>query len=125
MNDNTNQKVLELSARVWEWMTQRDEERLREVIATEAVFVHMGVTLDKQGELDTVSSGRILYREFRISEASARRVGDTVIVLTTMELTAEVDGTVVTNPFVTTSVFAPVGGRHLLAALAFTRTLTR
>lgn len=28
---------------------------------------------------------------------------------------------VVTNPF----VFAPVGGRHLLAALAFTRTLTR
>ena len=120
----TDDTLLDLSAQLWRWMSDREVEPLRELFADEAVFVHMGATFSKDEELDVIASGRIHYRDIDISETSVRRIGETAIVLTTMRMTAVVGGDEVTNPFTTTGVFTRDGERWRLGALAFTRLIT-
>jgi hypothetical protein len=91
----------------------------------QAVFVHMGATFTKEQELEVVRTGRIHYRDVEIEDVSLRIVGSTAIVLTTLELTAVVDGNEVTNPFVVTEAYARFGDAWKLASMSFTRLINR
>ncbi|MFJ6044639.1 nuclear transport factor 2 family protein [Brachybacterium paraconglomeratum] len=125
MAETTGASILALSARIWQLMSGQDVDRLEQLIDDDAVFVHMGATFTKEQELEVIRRGQIHYRDIHVSDTSLRRLGATAIVLTTMEMTAVVDGNEVTNPFVTTSVFIENDDHWRLGALAFTRLLTR
>jgi uncharacterized protein DUF4440 len=118
------QEVTKLSKDKWQWMAERNVEALDKLLAEEAIFVHMGATMTKNQELDTIKSGRIQYKEAQIQEVSVRFVGTTAILLNKIRLVAVVGGNEVVNPFNVTEVYVKLGGVWKLASLSFTRLLT-
>ncbi len=116
-------EVLRLSRDKWRWMSERKVDSLAALFDDQAVFVHMGATMNKTQELEVIRQGFIVYKKADIQEESVRFVGTTAIVLHRMRLVAVVGGNEVTNPFVVTEVYVPQSGRWKLASLSFTRLL--
>ena len=108
----------------WSWMANRNIEALDKLIDANAIFVHMGANMDKAQELEVIKSGRIEYKQADIQEISARTIGDTVIVLSRIQLFALVGGNEARNPFTVTETYVKRSGNWQLAALAFTRRMT-
>jgi hypothetical protein len=121
---NAEKEVITLSKDKWQWMAERNVEALDKLFAEEAVFVHMGGTMTKSQELDTIKSGRIQYKDAQIQEVSVRFVGTTAILLNRIRLVAVVGGNEVVNPFTVTEVYVQQGGAWNLASLSFTRMMT-
>ena len=115
------EKVLALSKQMWEAMHDENIDFLRDHTHKEAVFVHMGVTLKRDEELDVIKNRGIVYKNINIVEACARQMESTVIVLTKLELTAVVGGNEVVNPFVVTEVYTANDDDYKLASLSYTR----
>ena len=86
--------------------------------------MHMGATMTKSQELDTIKSGRIQYKDAQVQEVSVRFVGGTAILLNKIRLMAVVGGNEVVNPFNVTEVYVKLDGALKLASLSFTRLLT-
>lgn len=118
------QQVIELSRKKWLWMAARDTDELDKLIDPNAIFVHMGANMDKGQELEVIKSGRIEYKQADIQEITARTVGDTVIVLSRIQLFAMVGGNEARNPFTVTETYVKRSGDWKLAALAFSRRMT-
>jgi hypothetical protein len=118
------QELKALSKDKWLWMAQRNVQALDELVAEEAVFVHMGATMTKSQELETIKTGRIEYKEAQIQEVSVRFVGTTAILLNRIRLVAVVGGNEVINPFNVTEVYVKLDGAWKLASLSFTRLMT-
>jgi Domain of unknown function (DUF4440) len=123
-NSNPEQEVIALSKDKWRWMAERNVEALDKLVAEEAVFVHMGGTMSKSQELDTIKTGGIQYKDAQIQEVSVRFVGTTAILLNRIRLVAVVGGNEVVNPFNVTEVYVKLDGAWKLASLSFTRLLT-
>lgn len=117
--------LISLSTAKWGWMSEQDTVRLDALFHEEAIFVHMGATFTKAEELDVIGTGGIHYREVDVEEVSARVIGFTGIVLSTLVLHAVVDGNEVTNPFSVTETYVRDGDTWALAAMAFTRLINR
>jgi hypothetical protein len=115
--------LLDLSRQKWLWMSEQNVAEL-DKFDEKAVFVHMGATMTKSQELDVIKSGRIRYKRADIQEISVRVIGDTAIVLSTIELFALVGGNEANNPFFVTETYVKQNGAWKLGALAFTRRLT-
>lgn len=120
---DAKQTLLDLSKQKWQWMSERNVDRLSALFHDEAVFVHMGGTMTKKHELEVIQSGAIQYKETTIEEASVRFIGNTAIVLNKIKLLAVVGGNEVTNPFVVTEVYVKQKDVWTLASLSFTRLL--
>ena len=118
------QELISLSKDKWRWMMERNVDSLAALFHEQAVFVHMGATLDKSRELDVIKGGGIVYKNVEIQDTSVRLIGTTAIVLSKIRLVAVVGGNEVTNPFVVTEVYVGQGGARKLASLSFTRLLT-
>lgn len=115
--------IIAMSRQKWQWMSQRQIEPLQNLFHEAAVFVHMGATMTKEQEIEVIRSGQIHYRDIEIQETSVRFIGDTAILLNSLQLTAVVGGNEVTNPFVVTEVYVR-DGDWKLASLSFTRLIT-
>lgn len=124
-NEETKQELISLSKQKWQWMADKNVEPLDDLFHAEAVFVHMGATMSKEQELNTIKSGGIHYKNAEIHETSVRFVGNTAIVLDRITLTAVVGGNEVVNPFMCTEVFVQLDGKWKLASLSFTRLMGR
>lgn len=119
----TEQELLRLSKDKWGWMSDRKVDLLADLFHEEAVFVHMGATMSREQELDTIKNERIVYKSVDIQDASVRITGTTAIVLSRIRLVALVGGNEVTNPFMVTEVYVREGGAWKLASLSFTRLM--
>lgn len=117
-------QLIELSRQKWLWMAEKDVAALDKLVDEQAVFVHMGATMTKSQELDVIKSGRIEYKQADVQEVSVKTIGDTAIVLSTIQLFAMVGGNEARNPFYVTETYVKQGGAWKLGALAFTRRLT-
>lgn len=122
-NEETKQELIDLSKTKWQWMADKDIDSLDNLFHEEAVFVHMGATMNKEQELNTIKSGGIQYKHTEIQETSIRFVGNTAIVLNKIRLTAIVGGNEVINPFMVTEVYVSINGKWKLGSLSFTRLL--
>jgi hypothetical protein len=123
-NATAEQEVITLSKDKWRWMAERNVEALDTVLAGQAIFVHMGATFSKSEELDTIKTGRILYKDAQIQEVSVRFVGTTAILLNKIRLVAVVGGNEVVNPFNVTEVYVKLDGAWKLTSLSFTWLMT-
>jgi 4-carboxymuconolactone decarboxylase len=117
-------EVMEISRQKWLWMAERNTAALDKLVDENAVFVHMGATMTKAQELDVIKSGRIEYKQADIQNISAKIIGDTAIVLSTIQLFALVGGNEARNPFTVTETYIKQNGAWKLGALAFTRRVT-
>ena len=121
---SAEQEIITLSKNKWQWMAERNVAALDKLLAEEAIFVHMGATMTKSQELDTIKSGRIQYKDAQIQEVSVRFIGTTAILLNRIRLVAVVGGNEVVNPFNVTEVYVKLDGAWKLASLSFTRLMT-
>jgi len=119
----TEQKIIELSERKWQWMADKNVEELNTLFHKTAVFVHMGGSWGKEQELQIIASGGIHYKKADIHEVSVNVIGDTAILLNRITLLAVVGGNEVTNPFMVTEVYKKENEDWKLASLSFTKLL--
>lgn len=118
------QEIINLSKDKWLWMAERKVDALDALFHEDAFFVHMGATMSKSQELDTIKGGGIQYKQADIQEVSARIIGNTAILLNRIRLVAVVGGNEVVNPFVVTEVYVQLNGTWKLGSLSFTRLTT-
>jgi hypothetical protein len=124
-DEQTKQELINLSKQKWQWMAEKDVNSLNELFHENAMFVHMGATMNKEQELNTIRSGGIQYKHADIQETSVQFVGTTAIILDKIRLTAIVGGNEVVNPFMVTEVYVMIDGKWKLGSLSFTRLLER
>ncbi|WP_276363620.1 nuclear transport factor 2 family protein [Daejeonella sp. H1SJ63] len=123
LNTQAEQELINLSKEKWRWMSEKKVDTLAALFHEKAVFVHMGGTMNKDRELNTIKSGGIHYKQADIQETSVQLIGNTAILLSRLRLLAVVGGNEVTNPFVVTEVYVRQDGKWTLGSMSFTRLL--
>jgi hypothetical protein len=118
------QELIELSKAMWQWMTDKEADKLAELFDDKAVFVHMGGAWGKKQEINIIRGGGIWYKNADIHEVSVEIIDNTAILLSRITLVAEVGGNKVVNPFTVTEVYVKKGGAWKLGSLSFTRLMT-
>lgn len=115
-------EVLALSADKWQWMADKDADKLATLFHESSVFVHMGGAWGKAQEVAIIRGGMIHYKHADVKEATVRFAeDDTAIVLSDLNLLAVVGGNEVTNHFMVTENYIKVNGEWKLTILAFTK----
>lgn len=119
------QEILDLSKQKWEWMADKNVDKLEDLFHEKSVFVHMGGSWGKEQELNIIEGGGIWYKTADIHKASVNIIGNTAILLNNITLVAEVGGNEVTNPFEVTEVYVKENDAWKLGSLSFTKLMTR
>lgn len=122
-NSRVEQEVLSLSKKKWQWMADKDVDKLKDLFDDKSVFVHMGGSWGKEQEMNVITSGGIHYKKADVHEASVKIIDNTAIVLNRITLLAVVGGNEVTNPFIVTEVYVKENGKWKMGALSFTKTM--
>lgn len=122
-NSPEQQEVIELSKTKWQWMADKEADKLAGLFDDKAVFVHMGGSWGKEREVDIIRSGGIWYKNADIHEVSVEIIDNTAILLNRITLIAEVGGNEVTNPFEVTEVYIKKADGWKLGSLSFTRLM--
>lgn len=118
------QEIIELSKTKWQWMADKEADKLAGLFDEKSVFVHMGGTWGKDREVEIIRSGGIHYKEAKIYETSVEFIDNTAILLNRITLTAVVGGNEVVNPFMVMEVYIKKEGAWKMGGMSFTR-LTR
>lgn len=120
----TEQQIITLSKNKWQWMADKDVDKLTPLFDDNSVFVHMGGSWGKKQEIDIIKSGGIHYKKADVHEVSVNIIDNTAILLNKITLLAVVGGNEVTNPFIVTEVYVIENGAWKLGSLSFTKLLT-
>lgn len=118
-----DQEIIKLSKDKWQWMADKNVDKLKDLFDDKSVFVHMGGSWGKDRELDVIKSGGIHYKKADVHEVSVQIIDNTAILLNRITLLAVVGGNEVTNPFIATEVYVKVNGKWKLGSLSFTKTM--
>jgi hypothetical protein len=118
------QEIIQLSKDKWQWMADKNADKLAELFDDKSVFVHMGGAWGKDREVEIIRSGGIWYKKADIHEVSVQIIDNTAILLNRITLIAEVGGNEVTNPFEVTEVYIKKADGWKLGSLSFTRLMT-
>ncbi|KIA84095.1 nuclear transport factor 2 family protein [Flavobacterium sp. AED] len=118
------QEIIQLSKQKWQWMADKNVDRLATLFDDKSVFVHMGGSWGKTQEINIIKSGGIHYKKADIHEVSVNIIGNTAILLNKITLLAVVGGNEVTNPFIVTEVYVKEHDGWKLGSLSFTKLMT-
>jgi len=118
-------ELIQLSKDKWQWMADKNVDRLTTLFNDKSVFVHMGGSWGKEQELNVIKSGGIWYKQADIHEVSINTIGNTAILLNRITLIAVVGGNEVVNPFNVTEVYIKKKGKWTLGSLSFTKLLVQ
>lgn len=113
------QSIIQLSMDKWQWMADKDVDKLDKLFDTKAKFVHMSGTWKKDEELDIIKTGRIWYKKATVKDTAVEIVGNTAIVWNRITLDAVVRDNVAVTEFTVTEVYQKQGKDWKLLALTF------
>lgn len=117
------QDVIALSNQKWQWMADKNVDKLAGLFDAKSMFVHMGGTWGKEQELNVIKSGNIWYKKAEVHSTTANVIGNTAIVLSDIDLVAVVGGNEVVNPFMVTEVYVNENGKWTMGQLSFSRLM--
>lgn len=123
-NETPKQELIELSKTKWQWIADKNADKLAELFDDKSVFVHMGGAWGKDREVEIIRNGFIWYKQADIHEVSVEIIEDTAILLNRITLLAVVGGNEVTNPYMVTEVYIKKDGTWKLGSLSFTKLMT-
>ncbi len=123
-NSSANQEIIQLSKDKWQWMADKDANKLSQLFHEKSVFVHMGGSWGKDREVNIIKGGMIHYKKADIHSVSVNIIDSTAILLNRITLLAVVGGNEVTNPFEVTEVYVKQNGAWKLGSLSFTKLNT-
>jgi hypothetical protein len=112
-------QIINLSKAKWQWMADKDVDKLARLFHDESKFVHMSGTWKKDEELDIIKTGRIWYRKADVHDVAVELVGDNAIVWNRITLTAVVRGADAVTEFTVTEVYKKQKKDWKLLALTF------
>jgi hypothetical protein len=113
------QEVIQISKQKWQWMADKNVEKLAPLFNDKSKFVHMSGTWKKDEELDIIKTGRIWYKEAKIHDVAIELFGKTAIVWNRITLDAIVRGSEVVTEFTVTEVYQKRGKEWKLLDLTF------
>lgn len=118
-NSTTEQEIKDLSKAKWQWMADKNVDKLTTLFDDKSKFVHMSGTWKKNEELDIIKTGRIWYKKADVHDVTVEIFGDIAIVWNRITLTAVVRGSDALNEFTVTEVYKKQGNDWKLLALTF------
>lgn len=118
------QEIVNLSKEKWQWMADKNADKLADLFHEKSMFVHMGGSWGKEQEVNIIKSGGIWYKKADIHDVSVKIIDNTAILLNRITLLAVVGGNEVTNPFMVTEVYVKLDGSWKLGSLSFTKLMT-
>lgn len=117
------QEIVNISNDKWQWMSEKNVEKLSNLFHDSAQFVHMGGYWGKEAELNTIREGGIWYKKAEIHKQEVKFAGQTATVYSTIHLNSVVGGHEVRFPFYVTETYIMDNGSWKLTSLVFTKTL--
>ena len=112
------QAIVNLSNNKWDWMAEKNVDKLAELFHENSQFVHMGGYWGKQEELNTIRTGSIWYKKAEIHEVQVKFAAGTATVYSRIHLNSEVGGNSVRFPFIVTEVYVMENGKWQLSTLS-------
>lgn len=113
------QALTQLSLDKWQWMSDKDVDKLDKLFDAKAKFVHMSGTWKKDEELDIIKTGRIWYKKATVKDTAVEISGNTAIVWNRITLDAVVREQVAVTEFTVTEVYQKQGKEWKMLALTF------
>lgn len=121
---SAEQEIVNLSKEKWQWMADKNADKLADLFHEKSMFVHMGGSWGKEQEVNIIKSGGIWYKKADIHDVSVNIIDNSAILLNRIDLLAVVGGNEVTNPFMVTEVYIKLDGKWKLGSLSFTKLMT-
>ncbi|GAB5474909.1 MAG: hypothetical protein Mars2KO_30080 [Maribacter sp.] len=120
--NGVEQELEELSMAKWQWMAEKDIDKLKSLFHDRSRFVHMSGSWKKDRELEIIESGSIWYKQADVHDVVVEVYGDdTAVLWNRITLTAHVRGNDVSNEFTVTEFYKREGGNWLLLDLTFSK----
>lgn len=113
------QVLINLSKDKWQWMSDKNVDKLSTLFDPKAKFVHMSGTWKTEEELEIIKSGSIWYKNALIKDTAIEISGKTAIVWNRITLDAVVRGNVAVTEFTVTEVYQKQKKQWKLLALTF------
>ena len=118
-NTTTEQEIIKLSKDKWQWMADKNVEKLAVVFDDKSKFVHMSGTWNKDRELEIIKTGSIWYKQADVHDVVVEVFDDTAVLWNRITLMAHVRGNDVSNEFTVTEVYKKQADGWKLLALKF------
>lgn len=115
----TELEILQLSKDKWQWMADKDVNKLAKLFDAKAKFVHMSGTWKTDEELEIIKTGSIWYKKATVHDSAIEIIGKTAIVWNRTTLLANVRGNDVTTEFTVTEVYQKQRKDWKMLALTF------
>lgn len=112
-------ELIQLSMDKWQWMSDKNVDKLKDLFDEKSKFVHMSGTWKKDEELEIIKSGSIWYRKANVKDTAVETFGNTAIVWNRITLDAVVREQVVVTEFTVTEVYQKQGNSWKLLDLTF------
>lgn len=116
---DTEQEIKDLSKAKWEWMADKNVDKLATLFHDKSKFVHMSGSWKKERELEIIKTGSIWYKKADVHDVAVEVFDDTAILWNRITLTAHVRGNDVSNEFTVTEVYQKQADGWKLLDLTF------
>lgn len=113
------QEVIQLSKDKWQWMADKNVDKLERLFDNKSKFVHMSGTWKKDEELDIIKTGRIWYKNAKVHDVAIEIFKKTAIIWSRITLEANVRGNDVVTEFTVTEIYQKQGKDWKLLGLTF------
>lgn len=113
------QEVVNLSKDKWQWMAEKNVEKLTVLFHDQSKFVHMSGTWKKDEELEIIKTGSIWYKKATVHDTAIELVGKTAVVWNRITLESEVRGNDAKVEFTVTEVYQKEEKTWKMLALTF------
>ncbi|MFV8376710.1 nuclear transport factor 2 family protein [Flavobacterium sp. LB1P71] len=118
-DQKTEQKLLDLSKQKWQWMADKNVDKLASLFDDKSKFVHMSGTWKKDEELEIIKTGSIWYKNAKVHDAAVEIFEKTAIVWNRITLEAIVRGNEAVTEFTVTEIYQKQGKNWKLLGLTF------
>lgn len=116
---NVEDEIRQLSKDKWQWMADKNVDKLEPLFDSKSKFVHMSGTWKKDEELDIIKTGRIWYKNTTVHDTAVEVSGNTAIIWSRITLEAIVRGAEAKTEFTVTEVYQKQGKNWKILALTF------
>jgi hypothetical protein len=118
-DQKTEQELLDLSKQKWQWMADKNVDKLAVLFDDKSKFVHMSGTWKKDEELEIIKTGSIWYKNAKVHDTAIEIFGKTAIVWNRITLEAIVRGNEAVTEFTVTEIYQKQGKIWKLLDLTF------
>jgi hypothetical protein len=112
-------ELIQLSKDKWQWMADKNVDKLAKLFHEKSKFVHMSGTWKKDEELEIIKTGSIWYKNADVHDVAVEIFDNTAIIWSRITLQAVVRGSEVSTEFTVTEVYKKQTSSWSLLALTF------